>query len=89
MIIIQLQFFALDGKVRSYLLFNEDYIVSNIAITDFCIVIEQESMSKPVFWHLMFKGFLVVSLFLLNTLHLKCRVGQAEQTGDAETTYYS
>ena len=34
-------------------------MMSNIAITDFCIVVEQESMSKPVFWHLMFKGFLV------------------------------
>ena len=32
-------------------------MVSNIAIADFCMVIEQESMSKPVFWHLMFKAF--------------------------------
>ena len=32
-------------------------MVSNIAITDFCTVIEQESWSKPVFWHLICKGF--------------------------------
>ena len=32
-------------------------MVSNIAIADFCKVIEQESMGKPVFLHLMFKAF--------------------------------
>ena len=46
----------------SYLLFNEDYMVSNIAIADFCTVIEQESMSKPVFWHLMFKALILLTL---------------------------
>ena len=46
----------------SYLLFNEAYMVSNIAIADFCKVIEQESMGKPVFLHLMFKAFSLVAI---------------------------
>ena len=53
-------------------------MVSNIAIADFCTVIEQESMPKPVFWHLMFKAFsynLANQVYsslevLLNALHL-------------------
>ena len=32
-------------------------MVSNLAIADFYTVIEQESMSKPVFWHFIFKAF--------------------------------
>ena len=39
---------------------NKDYMVSNIVITDFCSVIEQESLSKPCsFVEINFKGFLV------------------------------
>ena len=34
----------------------------NIAIADFCTVIEQESMSKPVLWHLMFKALILLTL---------------------------
>ena len=72
-------------------------MMSNIAIADFCTVLEQESMSKPVFWYLMFKAFscnLANQVYLspevlLNALHLKCQVGQAVQTRDAATTYYS
>ena len=45
-----------------YLLFNEDYMVSNIVIADFYTVTEQESISKPVFWHLMFKAFSLVAI---------------------------
>ena len=37
-------------------------MVSNIAIADFCTVIEQESMSKPVFWYLMFKALILLTL---------------------------
>ena len=44
-LIIQLEW----PKVATYLLFQEDYMVSNTVITDFCTVIEQESWSKPVF----------------------------------------
>ena len=59
-------------------------MVSNIAIADFCTVLEQESMSKPVFWYLMFKAFscnfanqvYLSPKVLLNALHLKCQVGQ-------------
>ena len=32
-------------------------MVSNIAIADFCTILEQESMPKLVFWHLILKAF--------------------------------
>ena len=38
-------------------------MVSNIAIADFCKVIEQESMGKPVFLNLMFKAFSLVAIY--------------------------
>ena len=48
--------------VPAFPVFQFFYTVSNIAIADFCTVIEQESMSKPVFWHLMFKVFSLVAI---------------------------
>ena len=44
-------------------------MVSNIAIADFCTVIEQESMSKPVFWHLMFRAVSLVACNLVDQVY--------------------
>ena len=54
-------------------------MVGNIAIADFCTVIEQESMSKPVFWYLMFKALILltlafslpVAIWLINFISIK------------------